>query len=517
VFAALGLSLACASAPVAAPPPVISFAEPDALVRQGCYDCLKTARAAFEAALGSAGPAAARRLFEVELLLAVRERELALPPSDALQRATGLTPRLPPNIDVVRYVAAVEAVPHDRHGWPRSEVAALRKTRGMTPEEAAAEASWIRAGPVRGPLAEYLAGALECAYVRRDAPEAGGAEPAGVPEDIAPILRYRGAICGTPDRRQLEAVRAAVPAFVETSFFLGQVAVSNIARGGSGNPHVLVSDALAWMPESPAATYLSAALQHAVADWQRAITFYDQTLALRPLHEDAWLGRTLSLTELRRAGEAIDAATRIIQLGLDNADQAYYWRAWNRHATGDLAGARADIDAARRRRPSEDVLTMSGIIAHDQEDLETARRDLERALTIGGDRNCRALWYLGSVFVKEKVWLAGGETFEAAMTCYANDVSSRETAMRSLEANTLVDPAFKQSRMARLREEIQIQNRQHLAAAFNAASFHALSGDLDKARQFAEVAARDPELGDEIDELRRHMAAVAASRRAGGS
>ena len=118
--AALGLSLACVSAPVATRPAVISFAEPDALVRQGCYDCLKAARAVLEAARPTAGPGATRRLFEVHLLIAARERELALPPSDALQRAADLTASLPPTIDVVRYIAAVGALPHDRHGWPRA-------------------------------------------------------------------------------------------------------------------------------------------------------------------------------------------------------------------------------------------------------------------------------------------------------------------------------------------------------------------------------------------------------------
>ena len=62
-----------------------------------------------------------------------------------------------------------------------------------------------------------------------------------------------------------------------------------------------------------------------------------------------------------------------------------------------------------------------------------------------------------------------------------------------------------------------MQRRQHLAAAFNAANTYALSGDLEKARPFIDVAAADPDLSDEIDELRRHMAAVAArSRTAGG-
>jgi tetratricopeptide (TPR) repeat protein len=490
-------------------------------VRQGCYDCLTEARAAYRAlGAGPLGPIVLRRLFETELLVAARERELALRPSDAMAAASELARELPASVDADRYVAAIESLPHDRHGWPRRERTAFLQSNGLSSARAAEEAAWIRQGSLSEHVAEYLAVAVECAFVPRSARQPAGASPSSAetapetaPEAAPPLVRYRRAICDTPDRQALEAVRADVPRFAEASFFLAQLAVSSIAAGGGGDPHALVEAALAWMPESPAATYLSSSLQFAISDWARAIAFYDQTLALKPGHEDAWLGRTISLTELHRTDEAIDAATRMIGLGLDNADQALYWRAWNRHARGELDPARADIEDAKRRRRSEEMLTLAGIIAHDQGDFESARRDLQQALGMAKGRNCRALWYMGSVHVKERNWPDGAATFESAMTCYADDVASRENAVRGLEANTALDAAFRRSRLARLGEEIRIQRRQHLAAAFNAASFHALSGDLVKARRFAEVAAQDPDLGDELDELHRHMAAVAATRR----
>jgi hypothetical protein len=135
---------------------------------------------------------------------------------------------------------------------------------------------------------------------------------------------------------------------------------------------------------------------------------------------------------------------------------------------------------------------------------------------MGQGRNCRAEWYLGSVLVKRRQWKEAAPTFEAAMTCYALDVKARENTIRTLEAKPGIDPIFKQSRIARLQSEIQIQRRQQLAAAFNAGNGYALSGDLEKAKPFVDEASADPDLGDEIEELRRHMAAVAAARRAGG-
>jgi len=206
----------------------------------------------------------------------------------------------------------------------------------------------------------------------------------------------------------------------------------------------------------------------------------------------------------------------MIDLALDNVDRALYWRAWNHHARGALADARGDIEDALRRRRSEEILTLAGIIAHDQDDLEAARRNLTEARRMGQGSNCRAEWYLGSVLVKQRQWKDAAPTFEAAMTCYAIDVRARENAIRTLEEKAGIDPVFRQSRIARLRSEIELQRRQHLAAAFNAANGYAQSGDLEKARPFIDVAAADPDLSDEIDELRRHMAAVAAARRARG-
>ena len=517
----LGLVSACAPVRPPLTTPDITIDEADARLREGCYDCLLDARERYRALNeGRSWPTIVRRLFEVELLIAMRERELGLDPREALNSATALAGTLDATIQPERYLTAVESLPHQRHGWPRSELAAFRQARGMTPGRAKEEAEWVRQGPLTGPLAPYLATSLECSH-----PPAPPAAPAAAPaaldpppqaEAPPPILRYRVATCAAARRPALEALREAVPEFLEASFYLGQVAVATIAEGGTGDPHALVSEVLTRFPGSPAMTFLGATLQHAVADWERAIELYDRTLALKPVHEDALAGRTISLTELGRHQEAIDAATRMIHLELDNLDQALYWRAWNHHARGSLEEARADIDAARRRRRSEEILTLAGIIEHDQDDLDVAAIDLREARRRAQGSNCRADWYLGSVLVKQRHWKDAAPVFESAMTCYALDVKAREHAIRTLQEKTTIDAVFKQSRIARLRAEIELQRRQHLAAAFNAANGYALSGDLDKARPLVDVATADPDLSDEIDELRRHMAAVAAARRPGG-
>ena len=507
VLAAVLAGCAPARAPVTVPDTAI--ADADARVRQGCYDCLLDARNRLRSLIAKrAWPTVVRRLFEVELLVAMRERELGLDPAASLAAASERARELPASIPTERYLDAVASLPHVRHGWPRSELAAFRQARGMTPDRGRAEAEWVRQGPLTGPFAEYLAISLECAHD----PRPGSTPPPQDDDARPPILRYRVATCGAAHRLTLEALRGDVPEFVETSLFLGQIAVATIAEGGAGDPHSLIAETLQRWPGSPAATYLGASLQHAVADWVRAIELYDRTLALKPLHEEAWAGRTIGLTELARHDEAIDAATRMIDLKLDNTVEAMYWRAWNHHARGDLVQGRSDIEGARRLRRSEAVLTLAGVIEHDQDELEAAGRDLREVRRMARGTNCRADWYLGSVLVKQRQWKEAAPTFEAAMTCYALDAKAREDAIRTLEEKTGIDPIFKQSRMARLQAEVQIQRRQQLAAAFNAGNGYALSGDLEKAKPFIEVASADPDLGDEIEELRRHMAAVAAAR-----
>ena len=89
---ALIASLGCSSrkAKVAAPD---SGAWVDEFVRQGCYDCLLDARKAYDR-LAASSAAALARVFEMDLLLALREKELSIDPSATLLHAESLVPRL---------------------------------------------------------------------------------------------------------------------------------------------------------------------------------------------------------------------------------------------------------------------------------------------------------------------------------------------------------------------------------------------------------------------------------------
>ena len=71
------------------------------------------------------------------------------------------------------------------------------------------------------------------------------------------------------------------------------------------------------IPESPAITVTLARVWAGRNEYLRAMALYAEALTLRPAQRDALLGRATMLTYLGRAGEAIEAATRLIDHDLD--------------------------------------------------------------------------------------------------------------------------------------------------------------------------------------------------------
>jgi tetratricopeptide (TPR) repeat protein len=228
---------------------------------------------------------------------------------------------------------------------------------------------------------------------------------------------------------------------------------------------------------------------------------------LKPLHENAMLGRAVALTYLQRHDEAITAATRMIDLRTANVHEAYYWRAWNLHFRKELPAARADIDRAKALASTGDIHRLAGVIEHDQNDLDVAERDLETAKRplLGGRTDCIARWYLGLVGMKRARWAEAAVHFEDAKDCYAITTAALASKLAVTVENTTLDPEFKARLVERLTAAIKEGQSQFHAAAFNAANNFAAAGNLEKARPLLEVAAKDPALDKFVADLRRRM------------
>jgi tetratricopeptide (TPR) repeat protein len=503
----------CASAPVKKAD-LAALADADALVLQGCYDCLLEARAVYDrVAVGKARPLVLARLFETQLLVALRERELAIDATQSWARAQALAAELPPLSEANRYVSLAGLVPADFVGTPRRETFEFRRANQPSVAKINDELAWLRASAtLREPARQYLSLAVDCSYLARvgratgagaDDLWTGSSRMRDLPPDTIPLVAYRAATCDSVSLKTLANVRAAVPRFVETSYFVARIEVAGAQTTGGRKARELVTETYARFPKSTSVTYLTGNLYQIVRDCRQALRYYDETLALKNLHEDALLGRTMCLTFLSRHEEAIAAATHMIDLRTDNWGRAFYWRAWNHHYLKQLTDARSDIDRAKPLAAIEEVYTLAGIIEHDQDDLGVAETDLLRAKSMNrAGRNCTAMWYLGLVKLKREAWIDSARNFNDAMGCYEKNVKDDEAGLAALTANTDLDPEFKASQTASFETQLKEDRSQYYAAAFNAANQFAHAGNVDLARRLLDIAAKDPALGDLVGQLR---------------
>jgi tetratricopeptide (TPR) repeat protein len=505
-LAALLVSVGCASAPVRKQDQV-ALAAADALVLQGCYDCLLDARATYErVAVGRARPLVVTRLFETDLLIALREKELALDWSDALGRARTLASSLPDGIEAPRYLDLVEAIPPDATGWPRREMGQRPRLSQEFVARLDGEFGWLEGGALGAPVRQYLALTLGCAFPVRRTPPGQPAPTRStallqVPPDAPPLLRYRAAICPVHDS-SLEQVRAQVPKFVEASYFRARLAVAVAQKAGPGKGRELLTDVYERFPKSPSVTYLYGSFNQLIGDCRAALRYYDETIAIKNVHEDALLGRAMCLTFLKRTDDAIAAATVIVDLRLDNVALGYYWRAWNRHFKKELDLARTDITSAKALRSRADIFLLAGIIEYDQKDLNPALKDLTAALDMERE-SCSAMWYLGLVHMDLKNFAQSGGHFESAMGCYEMRVVASEASLKEMQAREDLDAEFKARQIAGFEAAIKEDRSQYHASAFNAANLYAQAGNLEKTKTLIEIAARDPALADMVSQLRK--------------
>ena len=481
-----GLAAGCTSrsAKVAVPD---GGAWADELVRQGCYDCLLDARAAYER-LAASSAAALARVFEVDLLLALREKELSIDPTATLARAESLVPRLA-KLPAAAMLAIVRTVPEDATGrriLPPTNDAAQQIDQALAA---------IDASPFSAELNGYLRLTIQCGRTRSD--------PAPAPANDIPLLAYRRAICTQPvlfDR--LRAVRTAVPRLVEASFFLGRVAMGSLFRTDGSEARRFFEQAYARFSNSPTIAFDLGTVYQATNECRPAERLFTRVLELKPAHEEARLGRAVCRTYLSQNEEAVADATVLIDARASNRAEAYYWRAWNRRHLKQIDSARADIDQARALRYNARVLTLAGMIEYDQRDLVPARSDLTQARELD-PRECDAPWYLGLVEVAVESWPPGAKAFVGAAQCYEALVKETEKFRADMAARTDVNEEFRKRQLAGFDAAIADDNVRKSAAELNAAINFGRAGDIPNATLYMKRAAVDPERRTAVEDLRQ--------------
>jgi tetratricopeptide (TPR) repeat protein len=473
-----------------------ALARMDGLVRQGCYDCLLEARAVAEGLSPALRRSASQQLLEVELLLAMREKELAIDPAATLTRARAIAAELGPAVNAERYVSIVEAVPPDRAGTPLSRRPLPPLTAGR--EGLQATVSAIDASPFSILFRRYLAAAIQCGRPPLD-PQQPPAAPA---TDDPPLLVYRNAICDPIGAESLERVRGAVPRFVETSFFLGRRAMGTLPISDGTAPRRYLEEVYARFPNSPSVTFHLATVTQATGDCRRAEGYFTETLAIYTDHEEARLGRAVCRTYLANVDGAIADATVLIDTQASNRAEGYYWRAWNRRTQKQIAMARTDIDNARALRYNAQVLTLAGMIEHDEGEYSSAKEDLERASEMDSSE-CQARWYLGLVGYATETWPDSAKGFADSAECYGRMIVETEKKRDEMAKRDDVSEEFRTRQIAGFNAAIAEDSTQKSAADLNAAINYARAGEVAMATTYMKRAWIDPERRATIEDLRQ--------------
>ena len=498
----LALSAGCASAPIKKQDQA-SLVVAETRVLEGCYTCLLEARDIFtRVAIGKARPLVVARLFEVHVLIGMREKELAMDGSEAFAKARALVPELPPTYAGAQYLDIAQLIPPDATGTPRVEQSAYRN--GVQPTRFAELKQGLTMGEASAPFRAYLSASLDCLPANISRPGVTvtpNAPPTAIPTDAPPLVKYRLATCPVYRSNVLQDLLTQTPSFIEAGVFLARQPSLTITPTYVKNMRTWLNVAYAGFPRSPSITYSLGALSQTIGDCKAAIRSYEDTIALKDRHEDAALQRVICLGHLGQFVPAIEAATRIIDRGYYNLPEAFYWRAWNHHRRTELPLARSDIDRALALLFNSQVLTLGGIIKYDQDDLVKAEADLKEAIRID-PQQCIAHWYMGLVTFKKATWPEAASRFGTCATCYEK---SADENVRKLEAmrQADLDPEFKAIQIAGFEAVIKEDRDQQWGAILNAANAFARAEQIETALNWLERIPADAVLRSKADELKK--------------
>ncbi len=393
-------------------------------MREGCFDCL---RAALEVASADGDAAGA---FEAASLLALRAKELGMPAGPWLDIAATQRPIGPPWDTFAEIVAAI---PPDPLGGDRETLLTHSVPRRQILNALDLWRASLRSPPGSPPFRAYLDLSLACPFA---AAEEWTRTVADTLARVgpAPLILFRVGFCGAEqDAARLWALRAEQPRLIEADYALGRLALQSAHSPDEEEALRRFRSASAAFPASSTILTSIGQLLESQGEWEAALEAHDAALALVPTHRDSLLGRTIALSNLLRREEAIESATRLIDLGNWFIGQAYYWRAWNHFHLARYGAARADADHAKAAVADGAVLVLSGMIDWRERRLESAEREFVHARRTDAQQ-CEAASFQGAVQAERGLLVDALTTFVEARRCFDATIDLRREAIAKIEA-----------------------------------------------------------------------------------
>ncbi|HEX6324868.1 MAG TPA: hypothetical protein VFZ36_14160, partial [Vicinamibacterales bacterium] len=394
------------------------LAEADALFMRGCHSCLVRAFDTYTALRGEGYQPAlvAGKAFDTAILLAAREKELAMEAERWIARAEALAGavRSPEGLRYPLYLEIVRALPwalgrHDRDFRNGAMIAAEPVLDALDRWETAL------GPPAARPIAAaYLMISARCAFTPPRRQETLTVILVSHPH--APLVRYAAGRCRSELRAQLDAV-AGDPDFHEAAFELGRLRLYDGGATVHLDARVLLEAAHAAMPEAVAPAYLLAGVLSALEEHEACAAMYDEVIARGGAKRESMLNRTICLTHATKRQDAIASATELIDTPGILRGEAFFWRAWNQYHAKNLPIARIDVDEAKTLFQDADVYALSGFIAYDMDQKAYAYTEFAEALRRNREY-CVAAFYQGLIDSQKEQWEPAAARYAAATGCY---------------------------------------------------------------------------------------------------
>lgn len=481
------------------PSPAVRLAAAEAQVRAGCFDCLVSALQDYIALRSIASVADAAAIGEAQsaALLAIRERELGLEDSGYLARAREVavaSPAVQQALGVLLDIAdtlpvrggASEVSPDVE--LSRNQVA-IRNRDAWTEQ--------LRARANHDALSAYLWLAFNCAYVPtgQHAVEQWRATLPAWRE--TPLVVLKSSTCGiNTDRSSLERLLDADPRFEEVHYFLS-LGFAFTGHIEAAMDHLL--KAYAWRNRWPDVTNSLGGDYLALEEFERAVAFFDRTLAVVPRYPDALLNKAKALTYAGHFRESLDVIDQLLTLESALGGDAHYWRALNESQLDRNDDAWNDIELAAKQLVNAEVPKLAGVIAYHRKQLDVSRGRFEEARQ--RNRNdCETGFYLGVVLGEQAAWARTADVLVETVSCFENAEATLNAEIADLQA--LTQPSVHQTRQIKKREqEIASNRRMIITSWYNTAVSYFILSRKDDAREFAEKVALDEQFGERAREL----------------
>jgi tetratricopeptide (TPR) repeat protein len=471
--------------------------EADVLVRAGCFDCLRDAFVKYEALRTSNGGAngaverATAGSVQAAGLLALRQRELGMLDDGYLLIAKDLLPAEEPLSEVLDIIGALPAGSGGIGRPPASD--AQLAARQLFLRSRASWQSVLRDVAARDALTASVWLSVACGSRELGIEAVFEPIPATLLE--TPLLAYKRATCDGIQPEQLQKLMTQDPRFVEVTYLLGLSALGG-RRVDEANEWF--QHAYAWHPEWPSLTSYIGDSAVAAEEFQRAVLFYERTLALEPHAADALLGKVRALSYLGRHEVALAAVDQLLTERWFVGD-GHYWRAFNESPLGQNDEAWVDVEEAAKLLINAEVPKLAGIIAYRLKRLDVARTKLDESR----ERNradCETGFYLGIVLAEQSAWDRTVDVFVETAQCF--EATERELMREIGIIRASDDPPSRKQRQIVRREKRIANGRRRLATAwFNTAAAYYNLARYSDARPFAEKVTGDEQFGERAREL----------------